>query len=435
MGSVFPRGAKLWIKYKDATGAWVPAPTGLDVGQEKAARALLAKIEATVSKGEPVDLGPTTVASYATKWLKERKQRGIASAVDDESRFNCHIAPRFGASRLEDVRPHQVRDFVRAMKADGKLAARTIRNVYAVLHRLFADALVDEVIATNPCVLKRHDLPKLVDKDPSFRRNAVFTRNEVELIVSDKRVPFDRRALYAIMFLGGLRFGEAAALRWRDYEVDAEPLGRLNVAASYSTRLKREKTTKTERSRRVPVHPALAKLLAEWKLSGWHAQFGRHATADDLIVPSRIGSGKTTNATEHLFGKNRNASTGKAAFDGDLERLDLRGRRQHDARRTFISLCLDDGARRDRLEWVTHGRRGDIVGMYDEPQWAALCEEVAKLKIAMRDDNVIELPKAAFGTALGTVSATAESTPSKHQQLQASLTREKRGANGIRTRA
>jgi len=38
------------------------------------------------------------------------------------------------------------------------------------------------------------------------------------------------------------------------------------------------------------------------------------------------------------------------------ERLGIRARRQHDLRRTFISLCLGDGGRSDILRWVTHSR-------------------------------------------------------------------------------
>ena len=68
-------------------------------------------------------------------------------------------------------------------------------------------------------------------------------------------------------------------------------------------------------------------------------------------------------------------------FHQDLERLELRPRRQHDARRTFISLAIADGARKDILRWVTHGPEGDIVDLYTTLPWHTLCEEVARLKI------------------------------------------------------
>jgi hypothetical protein len=45
------------------------------------------------------------------------------------------------------------------------------------------------------------------------------------------------------------------------------------------------KGTKTETVKHVPVHPTLAAMLAEWKLSGWTAMMGRAPEPDDLIIP------------------------------------------------------------------------------------------------------------------------------------------------------
>ncbi len=43
--------------------------------------------------------------------------------------------------------------------------------------------------------------------------------------------------------------------------------------------------TKTKVPRRMPVHPTLAAMLAEWKLVGWEQMIGRAPTANDLLVP------------------------------------------------------------------------------------------------------------------------------------------------------
>lgn len=82
-----------------------------------------------------------------------------------------------------------------------------------------------------------------------------------------------------------MRTGEAAALRWRHYSPEVRPLGKLLVARSYNTKRNREKNTKTEAVKHVPVHPTLAAMLAEWKLGGWPAMYGRAPGPDDLIVP------------------------------------------------------------------------------------------------------------------------------------------------------
>jgi len=48
MGTVWERGRKLWIKFKDASGTWRYSSSGYEVGQEGLARALLDEVEAEV---------------------------------------------------------------------------------------------------------------------------------------------------------------------------------------------------------------------------------------------------------------------------------------------------------------------------------------------------------------------------------------------------
>ena len=215
------------------------------------------------------------------------------------------------------------------MRATTQLAPRTIRSVYGTLHTLFKDAVVDELIDVSPCVLKREDLPKNKDKDPTWRAGAVFTREELQNLISHPGLPQDRRVLYALLGLSGIRFGEASALRWRHLDASQTPLSRLVVAVSYNTNNRTEKSVKTEQPRLVPVHPPLAKLLAEWKLGGWATMIGRFPTPDDLIIPARRGA-------------NRSRHHSLTKFQEDCDYLQIRRRRQHDLRRTFISLARAD---------------------------------------------------------------------------------------------
>ncbi len=68
-------------------------------------------------------------------------------------------------------------------------------------------------------------------------------------------MPEDRRVLYVILFLTGCRLGEAAALRWRDYDDPKQSLGELVLARSIERVTRREKGTKTVAIKYVPVHP------------------------------------------------------------------------------------------------------------------------------------------------------------------------------------
>lgn len=396
MGTIYRRKNKLWVGYKGVDGRWCYEATKFGPDQRAQARKTLAaierRIEAELGAGV-AEHGPLTLQTYCERWVKERRTRGIASVDDEASRLRLHVYPMVGDVLLRELRPHNARDLVRHLRrkhsARGELLApRTVLHCFYLLRQAFHDAVVDELIDTNPIVVRKEELPEKQDKDRAWRRTAVFSRDEVEAVLSapTSAIPEDRRTLYAIMFLGAMRFGEAAALTWRDYDAACVPLGKLVVDKSYNTKTRKVKGTKTENPREMPVHATLARILAEWKLGGFHRLAGRVPRPEDPIVPSRRGA-------------YRNVNHGLRRFHEDLERLGLRSRRQHDTRRTFISLAIGDGARKDVLRWVTHGPTGDVMDLYTSIAWSALCEEVAKLKVSLRTGEVIALRPASSSDA------------------------------------
>ena len=155
--------------------------------------------------------------------MADRHQLGLVSASDDRARLKLQALKFIGAMPMEDVRPRHLRDMVLEMRKDAVLAPRTIRKIYATVVTMFRTAVADELIPFSPCVLARGILPKNVDGDPSFRANAIFTREEVETLISDVRLLEDRRVVYALKVLAGLRHGEASGLRWRQCDRTLEP--------------------------------------------------------------------------------------------------------------------------------------------------------------------------------------------------------------------
>jgi integrase len=381
MGCVYDRNQALWLKYKDEHGQWKQKPSGFRLGQEKKARQLLVRVEELIAAGTPPQSdGPLTVRRWAEIWIKEQRDRGIETVGDYEARLRDHVLPVIGTMRLDQVRVSHIAALVAALKnkrkkrakTEERLAPKTIRHIYFSAHSLFERAVRRDLIASNPCRLERGELPARVDKDPGWRPTAVYRREEVEMLISAAAIAEWRRVFYALLFLTGGRFGEISARRWRDYVADETPLGRLIVSSSFQSKTKREKSTKTGQTREVPVHPTLAAILAEWKLGGWERAMGRRPTEKDLIVPFPVDG-------EHL-----DAQVMRRRLHTDLVALGYRTRRQHDTRRTFISLCLSDGARKEILQWVTHGRpRADQMDDYTTLLWAPRCEKVARLKIRL----------------------------------------------------
>lgn len=372
MPSIFARDRKLYAKLRDIGGAWRQVATGFDVGHEadatRWARDTQREIDARRADG-----GPLTVTAYAESWLATRRNE---SAADDRTRIRLHVLAYIGDMLLTEVRPRHARDLIMRLRNDGQLPPRTIRQVSGILHTMFKSAVIEELIPTNPIVFERGVLPKKIDADPSWRHEAIYTRAEAEQLISDERIPGDRRVLYALKLLAALRHSEAAGLTWGLYDSAARPLGAIHLGK-----------TKSAAPRAIPVHPTLARILAQWKLSGWPALYDRRPRADDLIVPTRQGL-------------RRKPAASQVQLVEDLERLDLRARagagrnrRGHDLRRTMITLARADGAIDGLLRWVTHGPRpNEMLDVYSSPPWEALCTEVAKLRIELRAGAVIRLP-------------------------------------------
>lgn len=411
MASIYARGKRLWFRLRDESGKWVsrPTPNDFDTCHEgaeakecsmckaqraKAKRYARTAQEQTNKRAAGTVATPDTVRSYATKWKEERVKRGVGTAKVDLSRLEKYALPQLGSIRLAEVKPRDVRDVVRALRAANTRAPRTILHIKNSLHAMFESALVDELIATNPVMFKPGELPKKQDKDPTWRSQATYTVNEVERLISDARIPVERRVQYALKAIAGLRHGEMAALRWRYIDHDAAPLARINVMESYDSATQTVKGTKTGDTRAVPMHPTLAKILATWKLSHWERIYGRAPTADDFVVPARTLQPIHSSDANH-------------AMKDDLDALELRrkagksrDRGGHDLRSWYKTRCIEDGADSLIIRRTTHAPPKDVDSGYERFSWGTICRELSKLKVEILDGEVLALATGCLATAI-----------------------------------
>lgn len=387
-GMVMARAQKsgrvyLYLRVKDAGGAWADRRTGLEDSPEnrKAAEKLLRGVREKMLAQEAAlggSGGPATVRAWARRWFEDRERQGLTRVDEDRAKLDTHVFPVLGDLLLEDVRPRHLVEVVTTLQSAG-YAPRTVRNIYFLAKAMFRDAQVAELVplGETPAILTRRQLGKMRDKDPAWRSGAQFTREEMEALISDDRVPLDRRVMYAMLGLGMVRHGEAAGLRWRSYAPDMEPLGRLEISTSYD-----DGETKTETPRPMPVHPTLAAMLGEWRLTGWPAAFGRRPGPDDIILP--VVAEEKRKGRKKAVGSMRDRHYTWKRAQKDLDALGLRRRRVHDLRRTGITLARGDGADRDILRRGTHAPPRDVMELYTSVEWAKLCAEVAKLRVKRR---------------------------------------------------
>ncbi|BFO22341.1 hypothetical protein SHKM778_87290 [Streptomyces sp. KM77-8] len=146
---------------------------------------------------------------YATAWLRDRKLAD-RTRERNESVVRLHILPTFGAGSVADVTTARVRGWRGKLLAAG-VGEPTVVKAYQLLRALMNTAVDDELIRRNPCRIKgadRYDVPE----------RPVLTVAEV-FAVADSVAP-RYRLLVLLAAFTTLRFGELAALRRRDIDLE-----------------------------------------------------------------------------------------------------------------------------------------------------------------------------------------------------------------------
>jgi integrase len=366
-----------WMCWTDANG--IEQRASSKTAKEAEANALADELEAQARAGARREvLNVLTVQRfYDETWLPLRQRTRPWAWKADVAAMKRHFLPHFGSRAIAELATDDgevaLLDWLIALrehrsKRDGTaIAPRTVRNVASSIRVFFADAAERKVIRRNPTAgwnAERH-MPPVEDKHRGWRERAGFSLEQVVQLTTDARIPEDRRALYALRFLGGLRPGEASNARWRDLDRARRPLWRLTLEAAFNSPMQREKSTKTGATLHVPIHPVLQRMLEDWWKEGWARFMGRAPQPDDLVFPREDG-------------KHRLVSGTYKQFKQDLATLDLPAQRQYESRSTFRNLALSAGASEFHVNLITHPKPKRASDYYTrlEMQWPGMCDAV-----------------------------------------------------------
>jgi hypothetical protein len=134
------------------------------------------------------------VRKYVADWIEERRRLDL-DWENDRARLQHHVLPVIGDMKLADVRTRHIIDLFHRIRSNEErpVAQRTVYSIYSTVSALFRDAKLADKIEQTPCCLDERQLGPLVDKDPEWRATAIFTRDEVEELISHPAIPLDRR--------------------------------------------------------------------------------------------------------------------------------------------------------------------------------------------------------------------------------------------------
>ena len=231
---------------------------------------------------QEVQSGDTTeermrLGEYAISWmrgklptLKPSTARRYAETID------LHIAPFFGDYYLDAITPL---DVTKWRDAQTDSLPSTVNSRLRVLRTLLADATQDLGLHRDPAARVRARREKRPEDDP----NVLDARELGAFLLAARDMGAFWYALFLLMALTGMRFGEASSLKWSDVD---ETNKLIHVRRSHWQGIVAE--TKTGSRRTVPLPDVLAQALRELR----RHQIAKQAPGLDegWVFPSSVGT-------------------------------------------------------------------------------------------------------------------------------------------------
>lgn len=370
-----------------------------------------------------------TFDAWADTWLDKRASRPNPPRTlhDDAARLRDHVRPALGSIALEALTDDHVRALLSDLRSKvspttGKpLSPNTIHNVWGTLAKCLRDGareLAKQGVAWVPPVAQLDDgeAPMRVE-----RPRGAYSRDELESLITDARIPEDRRAFVCLLGLTGMRHDEAAGLRWRDVDFRAEPLPRIELTKQAGDRPLKEDKRGTGKRREIPMHPTLRAVLEAWRTSGFARAYGRHPRPDDYLVPS------VADVREYRVSRTTHKQIAR-----DCRTLGIPPRTVHELRNTFVQLASLDAPELEAVvATITHSVKPvhGAFNTYRGSRWLAACAVMERLDVRLvRQAKVVAMPRAQNGETPDSVTllVTSESGVSKPLSFQ-TLTAERTG--------
>ncbi len=256
-------------------------------GGARAADNALRELVEKHAEGRPDGWG-MTVGQFLDRWLEECERLDLSPTTlrTYRSQIGQTIRPRLGKLALRRLTPKHLDDLYGEMKANGK-SSKTIRNHHAIISSALHQAVRWEWAREN--VADKAKPPRV-----SQRRVRPPSVDSVRAVVEEAEARDPRIApLLMLAALTGMRRGELCALRWTDVDLD---IGVLEVSRSVVVVPGglAEKTTKTDRSRRVALDEVGVALLRAHRarVDEWAREAGGTLTDDAYIFSPYIDGSK-----------------------------------------------------------------------------------------------------------------------------------------------
>lgn len=268
-----------------------------------------------------------TLAQWLDMWTAEYLNN-LKRLTQEQYRMQCtyYLKPCLGAAKLSALNTHMIQQFINSLSNGerAELSAKTIKNIYGVLHKALNQAVENEFIQHNPATACK--LPKI--KKPPIHP---LEPEEITRLITAAQED-DYGNLFVSAIFTGMRQGELLGLPWENVDFD-------RMIITVDRQLQHENgeyffcTPKSGNPRSFAVAPVVMDALRKEKEK---QDYYRSVLGEKWSNPHNL-----VFTTE--FGKNLVKRTVVKHYKKVLERAELPDNRFHDLRHSFAVNSLQAG--------------------------------------------------------------------------------------------
>lgn len=316
------------------------------------AEAWLHETEGAKQRGEfvSVSAGRVPLETIAGPWLDAKRTTVKPTTWEGiETAWTIHVSPSFGQTPLYRIRPSDVEAWVTSLA--GRRSPTVVRRAHAVLAQMLDAAVRDRRIIVNPA--RGVALPRVESRAHRYLSHVEVSRVAAH---AGRYTP-----LVYVLAYGGLRWGEAVALRGRDVEGTRVTVDR---AVTHTKAGWVVGTPKTHHRRTLYLPGFVARMLPT-------------VGPDALIFPPARG--------EYLSTPGKTQRGKRGWWQRALEAAGVEYLRIHDLRHTAASLAVQSGAHVKAVQRMLGHRSAAMTLDVYSALWDSDLDAVAGAVEAARD--------------------------------------------------
>lgn len=167
------------------------------------------------------DAAHITVNDLFKQFLDIRKDLRESTRCCYSNLYKKHVEPVLGGRQVDKVKPTEIQKLYQEMVNSTGVNPTTAQKTHSIIYQIFENAVMDNLIRSNPATNAFRNLSKIVSSTTTSRDPLTTEQQErlIDYVYASKQ--YCRIAnLFTVLLGTGMRIGEALGLRWCDCDFD-----------------------------------------------------------------------------------------------------------------------------------------------------------------------------------------------------------------------